>query len=83
MLPDKNGILRPHHVQEDTVKHFHTVVDAEERMDAVALSQSTAVPQSRLMPSTSLSSVPSTSSLQSSTASLHLHINAAATAHDR
>ena len=61
MLPDSRGILRPHHVRADTVQHFHSLVAAEEQMEAASFAQST------LMPSASLGSVPSTSSLQSST----------------
>ena len=65
MLPDRHGILRPHHLREDTMRTINTLVEAEERMEAAALGQS-----STLMPNASLRSVPSTTSLQSMTSAV-------------
>ena len=63
MLPDQNGILRPHHVRLQTVAQFHSMVHAEQMMEI----------KSQPQPAVSLGSIPSTSSLHSSVASFGSH----------
>ena len=61
MLPDRRGILWPHHLRVDTVRHIQNIADAEERMEAATMQHQ------QLVRSSSLGSVPSTSSLHSTT----------------
>ena len=35
LLPDGRGILRPHHLRPETIDYIASVVDAEEKMDAM------------------------------------------------
>ena len=69
MLPDSQGILRPHQLRSDTIKFIETIVRREEQMDTmsqnlVAQSKAPAIP-SPAQSTSSIASAPSTSSVAS------------------
>ena len=70
MLPNSKGILRPHHLRIETVRHINDIAKAEEKRDYLTHHiTATLIPQSTIS-TTSLGSAPSTSSVYSSAGSV-------------